>query len=161
MEKKRGYIGSIVYGIITLIKGLKVTFIEFFTKKTTDEYPENRDTLVMFDRYRGALTMQLDDTGNNKCTVCGLCEMSCPNNTIKVESEIITDDETGKKKKVLVNFRYNLGSCMFCLLCVNACPANAIAFDTKFEHAVYNKAKLEKILYGGKLGKVCNETNKS
>ena len=145
-KKHRGYIGSIVYGMITLIKGLKVTFVEFFTKKTTEKYPENRDTLVIFDRYRGSLTMQHDDKGNNKCTACGLCEMSCPNNTIKVESEVITDETTGKNKKVLVNFRYNLGSCMFCMLCVDACPSNAIAFDTKFEHAVYNKAKLEKVL---------------
>jgi NADH-quinone oxidoreductase subunit I len=145
-EKGRGYISSIVYGIWTLVKGLKVTFVEFFTKKTTDEYPENRDTLVIFDRYRGSLIMQHDDAGNNKCTACGLCETSCPNNTIVVESEIITDDETGKKKKELVNFKYDLGSCMFCMLCVNACPSNAIAFDTTFEHAVYSKAKLEKVL---------------
>ena len=145
-SKKRGYITGILDGIWTLIKGLKVTFIEFFTRKTTDEYPENRGTLVMFDRYRGNLIMQHDENGNNKCTVCGLCEMSCPNNSIAVENETITDEETGKKKKVLVNYRYNLGSCMFCMLCVNACPTNAITFDTKFEHAVYNKAKLEQIL---------------
>jgi NADH-quinone oxidoreductase subunit I len=147
-EKKRGYISSILYGIWTLVKGLKVTFIEFFTKKTTEQYPENRDTLVMFDRYRGTLTMQRDDAGENRCTACGLCAMNCPNNTIEVESEMITDDETSKKKKVLVNFRYNLGSCMFCMLCINACPSDAIAFDTKFEHAVYNKVKLEKVLNG-------------
>ena len=145
-EKKRGYIGGIIYGLWTLIKGLKVTFIEFFTKKTTDEYPENRAKLVMFDRYRGTLTMLRDEAGNCKCTACGLCATGCPNNTIEVESEMITDDETGKKKKALVHFRYNLGSCMFCMLCVNACPSGAIAFDTTFEHAVYNKAKLEKNL---------------
>jgi NADH-quinone oxidoreductase subunit I len=87
-----------------------------------------------------------DDAGENKCTACGLCETNCPNNTIVVESETITDNETGKKKKVLVNFKYNLGSCMFCLLCVNACPSNAISFDRQFEHAVYNKTKLEKVL---------------
>ena len=60
-NRKRGYIESIVYGLWTLIKGLKVTFIEFFTKKTTDEYPENRDKLVMFDRYKGTLTMLYDN----------------------------------------------------------------------------------------------------
>jgi NADH-quinone oxidoreductase subunit I len=130
----------------TLVKGLKVTFVEFFTKKTTDQYPENRDMLVMFERYRGTLTMPRDENGKNKCTACGLCEMSCPNKTLQVEADTVTDNETGKKKKVLVNFRYDLGSCMFCLLCVNACPANAIAFDTKFEHAVFNKTKLTKVL---------------
>jgi len=143
---KRGYITGILVGIWTLLKGLKVTFVEFFTKKTTAEYPENRDTLVMFDRYKGNLTMVYDEMGNNKCITCGLCEMNCPNNTIAIETETITDNETGKKKKVLVNFRYNLGSCMFCQLCVNACPANAITFDTTFEHAVFQKAKLEKII---------------
>jgi NADH-quinone oxidoreductase subunit I len=130
----------------SLVMGLKVTFIEFFTKKKTDEYPENRNKLVMFERYRGTLTMQRDETGKNRCTACGLCEMNCPNNTIQVETDTITDTETGKKKKVLVNFRYDLGSCMYCLLCVNACNANALAFDTKFEHAVFNKAKLAKVL---------------
>ena len=143
---KRGYIAGILFGIWTLLKGLKVTFVEFFTKKTTDEYPENRATLVMFDRYKGNLTMLYDETGSNKCIACGLCEMNCPNNTISLETETITDTETGKKQKVLVNFRYNLGSCMFCQLCVNACPANAITFDTTFEHAVFEKAKLEKII---------------
>jgi NADH-quinone oxidoreductase subunit I len=128
------------------VKGLKVTFVEFFTKKTTDEYPENRETLVMFDRYRGTLTMPRDENGKNRCTACGLCETNCPNDTLRVETDTVVDDETGRKRKVLVNFRYELGSCMFCLLCVNACPANAIAFDTKFEHAVFNRAKLTKVL---------------
>ena len=140
------HVSSFFQGMWTLVKGLKVTFVEFFTKKTTEQYPENRDKLVMFERYRGTLTMPHDETGKNKCTVCGLCEMNCPNNTIQIETDTVTDDETGKKKKVLVKFRYDLGSCMFCLLCVNACPANAIAFDTKFEHAVYTKAKLKKVL---------------
>jgi len=146
MEKIFGYISRFIQGMWTLVKGLRVTFVEFFTKKTTDEYPENRGKLVMFERYRGTLTMLHDANGKNKCTACGLCEMNCPNNTLQVETDTVVDAETGKKKKVLVNFRYDLGSCMFCLLCVNACNANAIAFDTTFEHAVFNKDKLTKML---------------
>ena len=146
MKKIVEYISRFIQGMWTLVKGLKVTFVEFFTKKTTEEYPENRDKLVMFERYRGTLTMLHDENGKNKCTACGLCEMNCPNNTLHIETDTVVDAETGKKKKVLVNFRYDLGSCMFCLLCVNACNANAIAFDTKFEHAVFNREKLTKML---------------
>ena len=52
------------------------------------------------------------------------------------------EDEDGKKKKVLVKYQYDLGSCMFCELCVNACPHGAIAFSNDFENAVFEKDKL-------------------
>ncbi len=52
------------------------------------------------------------------------------------------EDEEGKKKKVLVKYEYNLGSCMFCELCVNACPHGAIKFSNDFENAVFEKEKL-------------------
>ena len=67
--------------------------------------------------------------------------MNCPNGTIKITSEFVTD-ETGKKKKILIKYRYDLGSCMFCQLCVNACPHDAITFDQNFEHAVFDRTKL-------------------
>ena len=133
-------------GLLTLLKGLKVTFVEFFTKKTTDQYPENRKKLVMFDRYKGILTFSYDETGQNKCTACNLCALSCPNESLAIETKTVVDANTGKSKKALVQYRYNLGSCMFCNLCVNVCPTNAIAFETKFEHAVFDKEKLIKVL---------------
>ncbi len=142
---KKGYFGGLFYAMGTLMTGMKVTITEFFTKKVTERYPENRDTLVMFDRFRGTLCMPHDEEGNHKCIACGLCQNACPNDTIEVISESITNEE-GKKKKVLVRYEYNLGSCMFCQLCVNACPYDAIAFDQKFEHAVYEKEKLNMIL---------------
>lgn len=52
------------------------------------------------------------------------------------------ETEDGKKKKFLVKYEYNLGSCMFCMLCVNACPHNAIQFTNDFENAVFQKEKL-------------------
>ena len=51
------------------------------------------------------------------------------------------DEEWEKRKKVLVKYEYNLGSCMFCELCVNACPHGAIKFSNDFENAVFGKRK--------------------
>lgn len=145
------YINGLFHGIGTLLTGMKVTCIEFFTKKVTVEYPENRDTLVISERFRGTLVMPHDAEGNNKCIACGLCQIACPNDTIKITSESITDEETGKKKKVLVNYEYDHGACMFCQLCVNACPHDAIRFSNEFEGAVFERNKLVQTL---------NKTNK-
>ena len=56
------------------------------------------------------------------------------------------ETEDGKKKKRLVSYEYNLGSCMFCQLCVRACPHGAITFDQSFENAVFDRSKLIKKL---------------
>lgn len=72
-NKEYTYLGGLVHGVSTLLTGMKVTVTEFFTKKVTEQYPENRDTLQMFDRFRGTLNMPHDAEGNNKCIACGLC----------------------------------------------------------------------------------------
>ena len=138
MDKNRSYFGKLFFGIKTLLTGFKVTGKEFFTKKVTEQYPDNRDTLQISPRFRGRLTMP----DPQKCIACGLCQINCPNDTIKVVSEVVTDEETGKKRKVLVSYDYDLGACMFCQLCVNACPKNAIEFSNDFENAVFDRNKL-------------------
>ena len=142
MENKESYFGDFFKAVRSLCIGLKTTMREFFIPKVTEQYPENRKELKMFDRFRGTLTMPHDENGNNKCVACGLCQNACPNGTIHIESEMVEDPETGKKKRVLVKYQYDLGSCMFCMLCVNVCPHDAIAFDQKFEHAVFEREKL-------------------
>lgn len=54
------YIKGLFHGLGTLLTGMKVTGREFFTKKVTEQYPENRATLKMFDRFCGELTMPHD-----------------------------------------------------------------------------------------------------
>lgn len=140
------YIKGLFNGIGSLLTGLKVTWKEYFTKKITEQYPENRAALKMNDRFCGELTMPVDENGNDRCIACGLCQMACPNGSIRITSEMVDDPETGKKKKRLVKYEYDLGTCMFCHLCVNACPHKAIEFSTKFEHAVFTRSKLVKTL---------------
>jgi len=36
--------------------------------------------------------------------------------------------------------------CTFCGLCVKTCPSQALAFGQEFEHAVFDRTKLTKVL---------------
>lgn len=135
------YIKNAFKGLWSLLIGMRTTMRVFFRKKVTEQYPENRLTLKISDRFRGELIMPKDENGNNRCVACGLCQMACPNNTINIISET-KESEDGKKKRYLVKYEYDLGSCMFCQLCVNACPHQAIMFSTHFENAVFDRTKL-------------------
>ena len=140
------YIKGLFHGIGSLLTGMKVTWKEYFTKKITEQYPENRATLKMNERFCGELSLVTEEDGEYKCIACGICQMNCPNNSIRITSETVEDPETGKKKKKLIKYEYDLGSCMFCHLCVNSCPHGAIRFTTEFEHAVFTRSKLVKTL---------------
>ena len=152
-EKKESYFGEIGSALKTLATGLKVTMKEYFTPKSTEQYPENRKTtLHVSDRHRGRLVFLRDENGNQKCTSCTMCEKACPNGTIRILSQMVTNAE-GKKKKELVDYQYDLGDCMFCSLCTNACNFGAIEFTNDFENAVFDRSKLvlhlDKEVYAG------------
>jgi NADH-quinone oxidoreductase subunit I len=141
------YIKEIVLGVWSLLKGLQVTGSYFFRPSTivTQKYPNNRKELVMFERFKGEVVMPHNENNEHKCTGCGICEINCPNGTIEVISKtILTAD--GKKKRAVDKHIYRLGMCTFCALCVKSCPSNALAFSQEFEHAVFNRALLIKVL---------------
>jgi len=135
------YFKGIYTGIKSLLGGMFVTIKVFFRKKVTEQYPENRKTLVVSDRWRAVLTMPHDENNEHACNACGLCQMNCPNGTINVISKTVETDD-GKKKKVLDRYIYDLGSCIFCNLCVMNCNSNAIKFSNEFENAVFTRSKL-------------------
>ena len=142
MKDNITYIGRIYCTLKSLLTGMSVTLKEFFTPKVTEQYPENRKSLKISERHRARLVMPHDEEGNNRCIACGLCQNACPNGSISITTKSVTDEETGKSKKVLVEYRYDLGCCMFCQLCVNACPKGAIEFSNDFEIAVFDRSKL-------------------
>jgi NADH-quinone oxidoreductase subunit I len=142
------YFSGLFKGLGSLFTGMRVTIREFFKKKITQQYPENRDTLVIPPRVRGNLTMPHDENNEHACTACGICQMNCPNGTIQVISEMQEID--GKKKRVLIDYFYDLGQCTFCNLCVLTCPSDAIKFSNEFENSVFTHSKLkEKLNYPG------------
>lgn len=145
MGSVKEYFSSLGSGITSLLKGMKVTGKEFVTPKITECYPENRLTHHPAERFRAELKFLYDKDGNHKCIACGNCERNCPNGTISIESKMVTTMQ-GTKKKKLVNYFYDLGSCTFCQLCVTNCPTAAIEFDNDFEQAVFTRDKLVKKL---------------
>ena len=141
------YIKSIVDGLITLLKGLSVTGKYFFKPGTTwtQQYPNNRRELKMFDMFKGEVIMPHNEQNQHKCTGCGICEINCPNGSIEIISAFIMSED-GKKQRIIDKHIYHLGMCTFCGLCVKTCPSQALAFGQHFEHAVFDRTKLTKIL---------------
>lgn len=139
------YFGSAVAGLKTLLTGMDITMGEYMTPKVSEQYPENRKTQHVAERHRGTLVMPHDENGKNKCSACTLCEKACPNGTIKITSQMVVTAD-GKKKKLLTDYQYNLGDCMFCQLCVNACNFGAIEFVKDFENATFDRNALVKHL---------------
>ncbi len=141
MAKNKSYFGGAIEGIKSLLTGMDITMGEYITPKVTEQYPENRKTQHIAERHRGTLIMPHDENGKNKCTACTLCEKICPNGSIKITSAMVTTAD-GKKKKLLLDYQYDLGDCMFCQLCVNACNFGAITFVKDFENSVFDRNSL-------------------
>ncbi|MDY6412556.1 MAG: NADH-quinone oxidoreductase subunit I [Bacteroidales bacterium] len=139
------YFSSLFKGTYSLIKGMEVTGKELFTKKVTEQYPENRAELKIPERFRATLQFIYDEEGYHKCIACKTCERNCPNGTIQITTRMV-DLPNGKKKMKLDKYIYDLGSCTFCGLCVNTCPTNAIEFSNDFEQAVFRREALVKQL---------------
>lgn len=141
------YIGGIFQGLRSLLKGMRVTNHYFLSPReiVTQKYPENRAQLQMFERFKGEVIMPHNEKNEHRCTGCGICEISCPNGSIEVITKTIMTED-GKKKKAIDKHIYHLSMCTFCGLCVKNCPSNALAFGQEFEHAVYDRSKLTKVL---------------
>lgn len=140
------YIKDIFLGIYHLMQGMYVSMLNMFRPKVTEQYPENRAAKVRFQRFRAMLVMPHTENNLHRCTACGICAHNCPNGTIRVVSRTVTDEATGKDKKVLDKYLYDIGSCIFCGLCTATCPHNALEWSNEFEHSVFTHSKLVKKL---------------
>ncbi len=143
----KDYISEIYQTVKSLLTGMKRTGYYFTHHKEiiTQQYPDNRATLVLPERFRGEVVMPHTDENEHRCTGCTACELACPNGTIKIVTKFEVNAE-GKKKKAVDKFVYHLELCTMCNLCIQACPTDAIKMAQTFEHSVYDRAQLTKIL---------------
>lgn len=148
MKFLKQYISDIFAALRSLLTGMKLTgyyALHHRKEKITQQYPDNKDTLQLPERFRGEVVLIHDENNEHACTGCTACELACPNGTIKIITKFdITPD--GKKKKALDQFVYHLQLCTFCNLCIVACPTDAIKMAQTFEHSVYDRNQLTKIL---------------
>ena len=146
------YFGDIANATKTLFTGMKVTgkyfFVNLFTRKDviTVEYPDNIDTLKMFDRFRGEVVMYHDENNQHRCDACTMCELACPNGSIEIIWDKAINEETGKPKKFLEKHIYHLEMCTMCGLCIEACPSDAIHWGQNFHHSTRDRGDLTKVL---------------
>lgn len=146
------YFKEIIHGTKTLLIGMKVTGVYFFrnwlTRKDviTQQYPDNIDTLKMFDRFRGEVIMTHNEKNEMKCDACTLCENACPNGSIEIIHDSEINPETGKKKRFLVKHIYHLEMCTMCGACIEVCPGEALAWGQDFHHSTSDRASLTKAL---------------
>jgi len=113
--------------MLGLFKGLAVTWKNMFSKKITEQYPDERPFLD--HRWRGSF--QLDAS---MCICCSMCVNACPNRAILLEA--------GKgegNKRVLTRYLIHYERCLVCGLCVEACPQGCLRFTREFELASYSR----------------------
>lgn len=98
----KDYISDVVGGVKSLLTGMKITgryALHHGKEKITQQYPDNKDTLVLPERFRGEVIMLHDENNEHACTGCTACELACPNGTIKIITKFDVDEATGKRKK--------------------------------------------------------------
>ena len=119
------YISDVYHGVTSLLKGMRQTGYYFFHPKEiiTEQYPDNRATLKLADRFKGEVVMPHDENNEHTCTGCTACELACPNGTIKIITRFDITPE-GKKKKRLILLYIIWNYVLMCNLCIQACPSD-------------------------------------
>jgi NADH-quinone oxidoreductase subunit I len=118
-----------------VLSAMRMTLVNLFRKPVTVHYPTTERTYP--DRYRGLLALVYEeDTGEEACIGCRLCEFVGPPAVIKVEIQ------KGEKRNYAKAFTLELYACEFCELCVQVCPTDAIVMMKSFDMATSDRRDL-------------------
>ncbi|RME86183.1 MAG: 4Fe-4S dicluster domain-containing protein [Caldilineae bacterium] len=101
----------------------------------TIQYPEERRQLPERFRYIPMLVYE-EDTGEDRCTACGICAKVCPPQCIWIVRD---QDEKGKPITRPAEFYIDASICMSCGFCAEYCPFDAIKMNHDYELATYDR----------------------
>ena len=145
MTKVLKYFKSLL--LLELLQGLRLTGRYLFARKFTVQYPEERRKLS--ERFRCIPMLVYDaETGEDRCTACGICAKVCPPQCIWIERAV--DEQTGKPIPTPKNYSIDIDICMNCGFCAEFCPFDAIKMDHDYEiasvdritHHLFDKERL-------------------
>ncbi len=124
-----------------IAKGMATIFGRMVRPGVNEGYPGNKRTLP--ERSRMSFGMYVDNEGAAKCKACMLCERSCPDEAIIIESE---KRENGPGR-VLTKFTIDLGRCMYCGLCVEQCTSDGLHHTGDYENCSSRREDMLLVLY--------------
>jgi NADH-quinone oxidoreductase subunit I len=117
-------------------QSMGVVFKNFLRKPTTVSYPYVKRELP--DRQRATFALLTNqETGEEKCTACLICQNICPSQVISMVKEQVNNRGFAKE------FTLDLGGCIFCEFCVQACPQDAIVMIKLWENSESDREKLK------------------
>ena len=129
--------------LLELLSGLRVTLKNFFRRKITLKYPEEKTP--QSPRFRGLHALRRYANGEERCIACKLCEAVCPALAITIESEV-REDGTRRASR----YDSDLFKCVYCGFCEEACPVDAIVetriHEYHMEHRGENILTRERLL---------------
>lgn len=102
-----------------LLQGLGVTLRNFFARKVTVYYPEEKTP--QSPRFRGLHALRRYPNGEERCIACKLCEAVCPALAITIDSDTGPDG-----LRHTTRYDIDLFKCIYCGFCEEACPVDAI-----------------------------------
>lgn len=132
--------------MIGIGKGMATIFGRMMRPAVTERYPYVKRQLP--ERARMSFAMARDESGQPHCKACMLCERSCPDNAIFIESEKRADGPG----RVLTKFTIDLGRCMYCGMCVEQCTSDGLHHTGDFENNVTERSATMLVLYEAESG---------
>src|SRR5262245_14864593 len=127
-----------------IFEGLTTTVKHMFSKKMTQQFPEERPKLPA--NYRGVHRLNRDEQGRVKCVACYMCSTACPARCIDI---VAAPSPWPDREKYPETFVIDELRCIYCGMCEQACPCDAIELTTLFdltglsrEEMMFDKEKL-------------------
>jgi NADH-quinone oxidoreductase subunit I len=117
-----------------LLKGMSITARNFFQRKYTLHYPEEKTPQSA--RFRGLHALRRYPNGQERCIACKLCEAVCPAVCITIDSDVAPDGTRRTSR-----YDIDLFKCIYCGFCEEACPVDAIVLTRIHEYHMENRGE--------------------